>query len=171
MNGDARLAAGRELPGPVLAQPSGYETGHEPGSARHTPGHRLACREGLGRHPTSRRVVALTFCAGANADAVPSILAALRREGVPANFFLIRNFVRDFPAAARSIAAAGFRIGDHTVSHPYLTRLSNEAVRQESLGAARQITAVTATRRDRTLARRVQPRRSHHARRRRPGPR
>jgi peptidoglycan/xylan/chitin deacetylase (PgdA/CDA1 family) len=93
--------------------------------------------------PTSRRVVALTFDAGANADAVPSILATLRREGVPATFFLTGNFVRDFPAAARSIAAAGFRIGDHTVSHPYLTRLSDATVRQEILGAARQITAVT----------------------------
>ncbi len=37
--------------------------------------------------PTTRRVVALTFDAGANADAVPSILATLRREGVPATFF------------------------------------------------------------------------------------
>jgi peptidoglycan/xylan/chitin deacetylase (PgdA/CDA1 family) len=93
--------------------------------------------------PTSRRVVALTFDAGANADAVPSILATLRREGVPATFFLTGNFARDFPAAARSIAAAGLRIGDHTVSHLYLTKLSDAAVRQEILGGAAQITAVT----------------------------
>lgn len=93
--------------------------------------------------PTSRRVVALTFDAGANADAVPSILATLRRQGVPATFFLTGNFVRDFPATAKSIAAAGFRIGDHTVSHPYLTRLSDAAVRQEILGGAAQIAAVT----------------------------
>jgi len=88
-------------------------------------------------------VVALTFDAGANADAIPSIVATLRREGVPATFFLTGNFVRDFPAAARSIAAAGFRIGDHTVTHPYLTRLSDAAVRQEILGAAQQIISVT----------------------------
>jgi peptidoglycan/xylan/chitin deacetylase (PgdA/CDA1 family) len=93
--------------------------------------------------PASRPVVALTFDAGANADAVQSILATLRREGVPATFFLTGNFVRDFPAAARSIAAAGFRIGDHTVTHPYLTRLSDAVVRQEILGGARQIAAVT----------------------------
>ena len=93
--------------------------------------------------PTGRRVVALTFDAGANADAVPSILATLRHGGVPATFFLTGNFVRDFPAAARSIAAAGYRIGDHTVSHPYLTQLSDAAVRQEILGGAAQITAVT----------------------------
>jgi peptidoglycan/xylan/chitin deacetylase (PgdA/CDA1 family) len=93
--------------------------------------------------PTSRLVVALTFDAGANADAVSSILATLQRDGVPATFFLTGNFVRDFPAAARSIAAAGERIGDHTISHPYLTQLSDTAVRQQITGAAQQIIAVT----------------------------
>jgi peptidoglycan/xylan/chitin deacetylase (PgdA/CDA1 family) len=93
--------------------------------------------------PTTRHVVALTFDAGANADAVPSILATLRREGVPATFFLTGNFVRDFPAPARSIAAAGFRIGDHTITHPYLTGLSDTAARQEILGGAQQIAAAT----------------------------
>ena|SRR5579871_1432227 len=93
--------------------------------------------------PTTRRLVALTFDAGANADAVPSILATLRREGIPATFFLTGNFVRDFPAAARSIAAAGFRIGDHTITHPYLTQLSDTAVQREILGGAQQIMSIT----------------------------
>ncbi|HEX4397459.1 MAG TPA: polysaccharide deacetylase family protein [Trebonia sp.] len=92
---------------------------------------------------TTRRVVALTFDAGANADAVPSILATLRRENATATFFLTGNFVRDYPAAARSIAAAGFRIGNHTISHPHLTQLSDAAVRREILGGARQISSVT----------------------------
>ena len=93
--------------------------------------------------PTTRQVVALTFDAGANADALPSILATLRREGVPATFFLTGNFVRDFPAAARSIAAAGVRIGDHTITHPYLTQLSDTAVQHEITGGAQQIISVT----------------------------
>jgi peptidoglycan/xylan/chitin deacetylase (PgdA/CDA1 family) len=93
--------------------------------------------------PTSRQVVALTFDAGANADAVPEILGTLERANVPATFFLTGNFVRDFPASARAIAEAGYRIGDHTITHPYLTQKSDAAVRQEILGAARQITAVT----------------------------
>jgi peptidoglycan/xylan/chitin deacetylase (PgdA/CDA1 family) len=93
--------------------------------------------------PTTRHVVALTFDAGANAAAVPSILATLRRDGIPATFFLTGNFARDFPAAARSIAAAGYRIGDHSITHPYLTGLSDSAVRHEILGAAQQIITVT----------------------------
>jgi peptidoglycan/xylan/chitin deacetylase (PgdA/CDA1 family) len=93
--------------------------------------------------PTQRHVVALTFDAGANADAVPSILATLRRNHVPATFFLTGTFARAFPAAARAIAAAGYRIGDHTITHPHLTQLSDAAVRREVLGGAQQITAVT----------------------------
>ena len=93
--------------------------------------------------PTSQHVVALTFDAGANADAVPSILGTLERTHVAATFFLTGNFVRDFPASARAIAEAGYRIGDHTITHPHLTQKSDAAVQQEVLGAARQITAVT----------------------------
>jgi peptidoglycan/xylan/chitin deacetylase (PgdA/CDA1 family) len=96
--------------------------GTQPGHADHQPGTRPVTGLLAGKDqtviPTSRGVVAPTFDAGANADAVPSVLATLRREGVPATFFLTGNFVRDFPGAARSIAAIGFRIGDHTVSHP-----------------------------------------------------
>ena len=88
-------------------------------------------------------MVALTFDAGANADAVTSILGTLSRDNVPATFFLTGNFVRDFPAAARAIAAGGFRIGDHTITHPYLTQLGDAAVRNEILGGAQQISAVT----------------------------
>jgi peptidoglycan-N-acetylglucosamine deacetylase len=93
--------------------------------------------------PTRRHVVALTFDAGANADAVPSILATLRREHVPATFFFTGNFVRDYPATARAIAADGFRIGDHTISHPHLTHLADAVVRREILGAAEMIMAAT----------------------------
>jgi len=48
-----------------------------------------------------------------------------------------------YPATAKQIAAAGFAIGDHTITHPYLTQLSGAAVRTEIVGAAQQILAVT----------------------------
>jgi len=52
-------------------------------------------------------VVALTFDAGANDDAVTSILATLQGAHVPATFFLTGSFVSRFAAIARRIAAAG----------------------------------------------------------------
>jgi peptidoglycan/xylan/chitin deacetylase (PgdA/CDA1 family) len=102
----------------------------------------LAGRD-LERIPTSRKVVALTFDAGANADAVPSILATLDREGITATFFLTGDFVRRFPSAARSIVAAGHRTGNHTVSHPHLPALADAQVRDQVLTAERLIREAT----------------------------
>lgn len=93
--------------------------------------------------PTQAKVVALTFDAGANADAVASILSTLMQRQVPATFFLTGDFVRKFPAPSRAIAVAGERIGDHSVSHPYFTDLSDEAIRQQVLQAESQIRSVT----------------------------
>jgi len=81
--------------------------------------------------PTDRKVVALTFDAGANTDAVASILATLRAEGVPGTFFLTGTFIESFPAATRSIVDAGHRVGNHSTTHPHFTSLSAGQVHDE----------------------------------------
>ncbi len=95
------------------------------------------------RIPTDRRMVALTFDAGASADGVDSILSTLSREGVPATFFLTGRFAQTFPAAARAIAARGQVIGSHSATHPYFTRLTDADLRAELLGAQATIQSVT----------------------------
>jgi peptidoglycan/xylan/chitin deacetylase (PgdA/CDA1 family) len=97
----------------------------------------------LTRIPTTNKVVALTFDAGANADAVASILATLKAQGLTATFFLTGDFVNEFPAAAKSIAAAGHRFGNHTMTHPHLTQLSDAQVRAQITDAENRIRAVT----------------------------
>jgi peptidoglycan-N-acetylglucosamine deacetylase len=82
------------------------------------------------RIPTERRVVALTFDAGANADAVGSILQTLQAEGVRATFFLTGSWVERHPALAREIAAR-HPIGNHTFTHPDLTTLGADAIGRE----------------------------------------
>ena len=96
----------------------------------------------VSRIPTTSKVVALTFDAGANGDGVPAILATLQAQHVPASFYLTGDFVRAFPTLARQLAAYG-RIGNHTDKHPHLTTLSDAAVRTEVTNGAAAITAVT----------------------------
>lgn len=96
----------------------------------------------LERVPTSRKVVALTFDAGANADGVPSILETLATEDVPGTFFLTGRFVEDFPAESRQIGAA-YVVGNHTMTHPDLTELSDGKIRAEITEAERAIRAGT----------------------------
>ncbi|WP_232303978.1 polysaccharide deacetylase family protein [Pseudofrankia sp. DC12] len=91
------------------------------------------------RMPTDRKVVALTFDAGANADGVAPILATLAREQVPATFFLTGQFAESYPAQVRDIAAGGYRLGNHSMTHPYFTKLTDAEIRGQVLGAEHDI--------------------------------
>lgn len=92
--------------------------------------------------PTSRRVVALTFDAGANDAAVASILGTLRAKQVPATFFLTGEWTDRYPEQARTIAA-GHPVGNHTYDHPHLTTVPDASVRSEVVRAADAIRAAT----------------------------
>jgi peptidoglycan/xylan/chitin deacetylase (PgdA/CDA1 family) len=92
--------------------------------------------------PTSRKVVALTFDAGANDAAVASILRTLREKEVPASFFLTGVWTDLYPDQARAIAAS-YPVGNHTYDHPLLTTLPDSAVRSEVTRAAQAIRTAT----------------------------
>ncbi|MFI5101090.1 MAG: polysaccharide deacetylase family protein [Actinomycetes bacterium] len=91
--------------------------------------------------PTTRRVVALTFDAGANDAGVAKIVATLRATRTSATFFLTGRWCQIFPAQARLIASR-YPIGNHTVDHADLTTRSPSAVRSEVMTAQRQITRI-----------------------------
>jgi peptidoglycan/xylan/chitin deacetylase (PgdA/CDA1 family) len=80
--------------------------------------------------PTTAKVVALTFDAGANANGVSKILSTLAAEGVPATFFLTGEFTRDFPTETRTIGVR-YPIGNHTDTHPHLPQLTDAQVRAQ----------------------------------------
>lgn len=94
-------------------------------------------------HPTSQlfgRVVvagddplelALTYDDGPNPAATPRLLELLAKHDVRATFFLIGEFVRKQPDLAREIAAAGHAIGNHTMTHPWLSYRSAARIRGE----------------------------------------
>ena len=91
--------------------------------------------------PTTERVVALTFDAGGNASGLESILGTLAAEGVTGTFFLTGRWADANPGGVAAIAAAGHRFGNHSVTHPAFTTLSDAAIRDEVLGAEASIRA------------------------------
>lgn len=96
----------------------------------------------LTRLPTTRKVVVLTFDAGANADGVPSILRTLQATGTPATFFLTGKWVQTYPELAQQIGRS-YQVGNHTYSHPYLPTLPDASVRNEIAVAGTMITSAT----------------------------
>ncbi len=87
------------------------------------------------RLQTRRHVVALTFDGGGNADGARGVLKVLRREHVRATFFLTGQFVESYPALVRTIGRR-YPVGNHTVNHLDLLRLSPLAARREITRAA-----------------------------------
>jgi len=96
----------------------------------------------LVRLQTRQHVVALTFDGGGNADAAKSVLATLKREAVPATFFLTGHFVQSFPLLARAIGRR-YPLANHTVDHVDLRRLSTAAATREVTQADAMIRRTT----------------------------
>ena len=86
----------------------------------------------LVRLQTRQRVVALTFDGGGNAAGAKAILGLLRREDVPATFFLTGHFVRTYPAIARAIGRT-YVVGNHTVDHADLVYVRDRHIRPVAL--------------------------------------
>ena len=82
------------------------------------------------RLPTTRKVVVLTFDAGANADGVPKIMETLQSNGVAGTFFLTGEWVERFPQQTAQIGTY-YPIGNHTYSHPHLPALTDDQVRDQ----------------------------------------
>ena len=89
----------------------------------------------------SRPAIALTFDDGPS-ESTPALLKILAEHNAPATFFMCGKNVRRLPAIARSVAAAGHEIGNHTDSHPRFDFKSPEfiygelALAQESIRKA-----------------------------------
>lgn len=94
------------------------------------------------RLQTRRHVVALMFDGGGNADGAKGVLTVLRRDNVPATFFLTGHFVQSFPRLARVIGRR-YPVGNHTVDHLDMLRLSPSAERREVTRAAVMIQRAT----------------------------
>ncbi|MFE5494858.1 polysaccharide deacetylase family protein [Streptomyces virginiae] len=97
-------------------------------SSPHPPASLLGSE--IRRLPTSRKVVALTFNAAWDEAGIDTVLAELRRRGLPATFFPTGAFADAHPGAVRAIGAA-HGLGNHSYSHPYFEDLSTAQRVQE----------------------------------------
>ena len=91
--------------------------------------------------PGAGPVVALTFDAGANSAGLPSILQTLSATGVRGTFFLTGAWASGNPAGVAAIVAGGHRIGNHSMTHPGFTGLTDAQITQQLAGAEAAINA------------------------------
>jgi peptidoglycan-N-acetylglucosamine deacetylase len=87
--------------------------------------------------------VVLTFDDGPHPRYTNEILDVLKREGVKATFFVTGTQSSKYPSIVQRIANEGHEIGNHTFSHPDLTKLSDSLVRLEITSTQRLIQVLT----------------------------
>ena len=85
----------------------------------------------------------LTFDCGYENGNLPMILDALKKEGVPALFFLTGHFMEEEPELVRRMANEGHLVGNHTYDHPNLTTISKERFMSELLRAEEKYEEIT----------------------------
>jgi peptidoglycan/xylan/chitin deacetylase (PgdA/CDA1 family) len=73
----------------------------------------------------------LSFEAGGDPAVAGQMLDVLRREQVRASIFLLGNWAEAHPELVRRMAADGHQFGNHSYSHPDLTRLEADQIREE----------------------------------------
>jgi polysaccharide deacetylase family sporulation protein PdaB len=79
----------------------------------------------------SDKRIALTIDAAWDADKTPFILETLAKYNVKATFFLCGVWVKAYPDQVKAIFDAGHTIGNHSLSHPHMTNISQDAVEKE----------------------------------------
>lgn len=80
---------------------------------------------------TAKKEIYLTFDNGYENGYTAQVLDTLKEKKVPAVFFVTGHYVKDQPELLRRMAAEGHLIGNHSWSHPDMSRLSAEQIRKE----------------------------------------
>ena len=78
--------------------------------------------------PGFGRRVAFTFDDGPHPKNTPVVLNLLKERGIYATFFMIGGNVALHPEIAKMVSDAGHEVGNHSMTHPQLSRLPEEKV-------------------------------------------
>lgn len=89
------------------------------------------------------KVVALSFDAAWGDEQTPVLLDILEKNGVKSTFFLVGQWVDNYPDSVKLIAQKGHDIGNHSNTHPHMTQLSESQMSQEIKECNEKIKAVT----------------------------
>ena len=87
--------------------------------------------------------VFLTFDDGPTPGVTEWILATLKRYDAKATFFVVGEWVDKYPDSVQQLHEAGHEIMNHSNSHPHMTELSIEKMKEEVNKCDEKIMAIT----------------------------
>ena len=92
---------------------------------------------------TTDKKIAITFDAAWGADKTQQIVDICKQKGIKCTFFLVGFWVKDYPEMVKVIDDAGMEIGTHSNTHPKMSGLSEQQIREELETSLKLITDIT----------------------------
>ena len=92
---------------------------------------------------TDQKKIALTFDAAWGNEDTADLLSILARTLIHATFILTGSWVDAYPDDVKAIAAAGHDIGNHSQTHPEMSTLSKEQIRDELMQVHKNVKELT----------------------------
>ena len=92
---------------------------------------------------TQEKVCAISFDAAWGNEQTEELLDILDKYDVKATFFLVKQWVDDYPDSVKEIASRGHDIGNHSSTHPHMNSLSAESQLEEIHSCNEAIKALT----------------------------
>ena len=90
--------------------------------------------------------ISISFDAAWGDEHTKAILDTLDRYGVKTTFFLVDFWAQKYPEDVKEIAARGHELGNHSATHPDMTKLSKEQMAAELNKTADTIQAIAGVR-------------------------
>ncbi len=92
---------------------------------------------------TSEKKVALTFDAAWGSDKTLKIVEILNNAGIKGTFFLVGFWIEQNEDKVKAISDAGFDIGTHSSTHPKMSTLSQDKMKEELKLSMNKIEKIT----------------------------
>ena len=90
--------------------------------------------------------IAISFDAAWGNEDTQTLIEILNAHDVRATFFLVGGWVEKFPESVKALSDAGMEIMNHSETHPHLSQLSPEQVKNEVNACSDRIEAITGVR-------------------------
>jgi peptidoglycan/xylan/chitin deacetylase (PgdA/CDA1 family) len=97
----------------------------------------------ISRGNQSKKQLIFTFDCGAGTNSAEKILEITAKHGIRATFFSTGKFAEKNPEVIKKFSVAGHEIFNHTYSHPYLTKITDEQIKEEFAKANEIISKLT----------------------------
>ena len=92
---------------------------------------------------TDKKQVAISFDAAWGNDDTEQLISILKEYEVPATFFVVGSWVDKYPESVKQLSDAGHQVQNHSNTHPYMTQLSTEQMKNELESCNQKIEAIT----------------------------